>query len=370
MKDKPRRHTSTAGANSAACACPPCRCAAVSSPSGRRRPRRRDRVQEIARAKAAALSPNTLRTYATGWSSYCLWAAGQGIAVSSAGPFDVEGWLVDLAADGKKPSTLRTYRAAVAHRYDEMCGPNPARDPQVRRVLSGLGRRAADKGYVAKQADPLRRHHVEMIADAAFAPRRSQPGGRTETPAQAAQRASVDIAMVAVAHDGLLRSSELTALKWADIDLAEDGRLGLVRIRRSKTDQAANGAYAPISQFASQALNRIKPAHAGPQDRVFGFSAGTLNRRLKAAARHAGIDAANITTHSPRFGMAQDLAASGTDTAGIMLAGRWSTPSMVAHYTRRLTAHHTPAAQHLQTRQPRPPAQRHTHTPPQTAQTT
>ena len=344
---------------SAACVCPPCRCGASSGPSGwpQGRSPRRSRGREIALAKAAALSANTLRTYATGWNSFCSWAAGQGIAVSSAAPFDVGGWLVDLAADGKKPSTLRTYRAAVARRYDELGGPNPARDPQVRHVLSGLRRRASDRGYVPKQADPLRWDHVELIADAAFEPRRNQPGGRKETPEQAAQRALVDIALVAVAHNGLLRCSELRALRWADIVLPENGGCGLVHIRRSKTDQNAQGAVVPISECASQALARLKPAGADLAGRVFDFSASTVNRRIKAAARAAGIDASNMSTHSPRVGMAQDLAASGTDMAGIMLAGRWTSPAMVARYTRYLAARDTAAARHLQALQPRPAGQ-------------
>ena len=364
MKAKSHSSESTAGNRGAGCVCPPCRCGAASrsQTQGRSRSRRRVRGREIARARAAALSPNTLRAYATGWNSWCSWAADQDIDVLSATPFDVEGWLVDLAADGKRPSTLRAYRAAVAYRYDELCAANPARDPQVSRVLSGLGRRAAEQGYAPKQAGPLRQHHVELICDAAFEPRRNQPGGRLETPGQAAQRAVVDIAMVAVAHNALLRCSELLALRWADIELAEDGRCGLIHIRRSKTDQAGIGAFAPISQFASQALERIKPADADPEDRVFDFSASTVNRRLKAAAQAAGIDASDITSHSLRVGMAQDLAASGTDIAGIMLAGRWSSPAMVAHYTRRLTAADTPAAKHLQTRQPLHGQQHHSDT--------
>ena len=133
-----------------------------------------------------------------------------------------------------------------------------------------------------------------------------------------------------------------------------------LRIRRSKTDQTAVGAVAPISQYAFEALNRIKPPDADPQHRVFDFSASTLYRRLKAAARHAGIDASNISTHSPRVGMAQDLAASGASTAAIMVAGRWSSHAMVAHYTKRLTASDTAVAQHLQSRQPRP-GEQHQH---------
>lgn len=358
MKTKSDSYTRPAGDRNAACDCPPYRCATSNGPSsrpqGRGRSRLRDREREIARAKAAALSPNTLKTYSTGWNSFCSWAAPQCIDVSSAGPGDVEGWLVDLAAEGKRPSTLRAYRAGVAHNYDELSGLNPARDPQVGRVLSGLARRAAEAGYVPKQADPLRLHHVEQIVDTAFEPRRNQPGGRLETVGQAARRALVDIALASVAHDGLLRCSELLSLRWADVAAAENGEGGLIYIRRSKTDQAANGVFASISPFAAQALECIKPPNADPDEPVFGFSAGTINRRLKAAAKAAGIDSADISTHSPRVGMAQDLAASGIDMAAIMVAGRWSSPAMVALYTRRLTAADTAIAQHLQARQPRP----------------
>ncbi|MYH71139.1 MAG: tyrosine-type recombinase/integrase [Acidimicrobiia bacterium] len=364
----------------AGCVCPPCRCAAPSSRSqgqnrhsgrngARGRSLGRSRVRAVARARGAALSPNTVRTYATGWNSFCSWADAQGVDVSSAGSDDFQGWLVDLAAEGKRPSTLRTYRAAVVHRYSEWGGANPARDPQVGRVLSGLRRQAAQAGYVPKQAAPLRHHHIDLIAETAFEPRNNQPGGRLETPEQAARRALVDIALVSVAHDGLLRCSELLAIRWGDVVAAENSGGTLIYVRRSKTDQTANGAYIPVSQFASKALERIKPPNADPDALVFDMSAGTVARRLKAVARTAGIDAENISTHSPRVGMAQDLAAAGFDMAAIMVAGRWSTPAMVALYTRRLAAADSTIAKHLQTRQTHPSQQRprNTNTTPQAA---
>lgn len=357
MNARSNSYTTPAGDGGAASVCPPCRCATGKGPSsrprGHRRSRRRDREQAVALAKQAALSPNTLRTYATGWNSFCSWADDQGIDVHSAVSADVQGWLVDLAAQGKRPSTLRTYRAAVAYYCEERGGANPARDLQVSRVLSGLRRRAAEAGYVPNQADPLRSHHIDQIADTAFEPRRNQPGGRLETPEQAQRRALVDIALVMVAHDGLLRCSELLAIRWADVISADNGEGTLIYIRRSKTDQTANGAYVSVSPSASKALQQIKPPDADPEQLVFDMSASTVARRLKAAARHAGINADNISTHSPRVGMAQDLAASGFDTAAIMVAGRWSTPAMVALYTRRLTAADTPIAKHLRALQPR-----------------
>ena len=316
----------------------------------------------VADAKAASLAPSTRKTYRCGWRSWSSWASYHGVGAIPARPQDLQRWLVWLADQGKKPNTLDVYLAAVAHKHDELSDPNPARDPRVRRVRSGLRRQAAEEGYVPKAA-PLRLHHLDLIADAAFEPRHNQPGGRLETPEQAAHRALIDIALIAVAHDALLRSSELLALRWADINMAEDGRCGLVRIRRSKTDQTANGAFAPISESAYQALQRIKPPDADPEDCIFNFSATILNRRIKAAAQAAGIDPGRISSHSPRVGMAQDLVANKIDMAAIMLAGRWTTPAMIAHYTKHLTANDNPAAKHLQT-QHRPTAKKPRRQPP------
>lgn len=266
----------------------------------------------VADARAAALSANTRKAYVTGWRSWCLWASQRGVAVFPAAPEDLQRWLAALAAEGKKPTTLGAYLAAVAywHRHDP--GANPARCVEVRDVLAGLRRQAATRGFAPRQAAPLRRCHVERIADTAHLPQRNQPGGRQETHSQAGQRAIVDIAMVALAHNALLRCAELLALTWADIDLLAGGS-GTVRIRRSKTDQAGQGAVVAISEFTCGALARLRPAGAQPTDLVFQMSPNTVARRMRAAARAAGINPADISSHSPRVGMAQDLTAWGIE---------------------------------------------------------
>ena len=53
--------------------------------------------------------------------------------------------------------------------------------------------------------------------------------------------------------------------------------------------------------------------------------------------------------------MAQDLAAFGADLVGIMHAGRWDTPSMVALYIQDVAAHRTTAARYLKDQHPAPP---------------
>lgn len=306
----------------------------------------------IAQAETAALSDNTHKTYRTGWNSWARWAAANGQKVAKATVKNIQRWLADLYMEGKKLATLRTYLAAVAYKLRSRAGANPARDHRVRLLLAGLARNAAERGITTRQAGPLRREHIQRIAAAVSAPRRNQPGGRLETPEQARERADADIAMLAVGHDALLRCSELLALTWNDIDHPPDGGLDTIWIGRSKTDQNGEGAAVAISEYASQALARLRKAGANPDARIFDFSPSTARRRIKAAARDAGIDPAGISTHSLRVGMAQDLAASGLSMSGLMLAGRWHSPKTAALYIRRVQAQHTPAAQHLKAQQP------------------
>ena len=300
-------------------------------------------------AEADALSANTIKTYRTGWKSWARWAAEHGLAVFPATPEALNRWLAALHKQGRKKTTLDTYAAAVSYARRNRPSPNPARHPKARRLLAKLARRAAAQGRGPKQADPLRRTHIQQMIAVAHLPRRNQPGGRLETPGQARKRAETDIAMIIIAYDALLRCGELLNLIWADIEPPDDTGCGTVRIRRSKTDQTGQGAIVPIPEFAYQAFMRIKPHDANPEDRIFDMSPSTVTRRIKAAARAAGIDPANISSHSLRIGMAQDLAASGIGLPGLMLAGRWKAAAMVARYTQNLTARHTPAAQYLKT---------------------
>lgn len=310
--------------------------------------------QLVAEGRAAARAANTHKTYRTGWRSWSMWASERGLTVFPAVPGDLQRWLATLASEGKKPNTLRTYRAAVAYWHRHSPGPNPARCSTVSQLLDGLSRRAADDGFVSRQAAPLQSHHVKQIADTAHIPRNNRPRGRKETCRQARRRAVVDIAIVALAHDALLRCGELLALIWADIDLPADGDSGTVLIRRSKTDQHGQGAVVTISEFTRDALARLRPAGCKLTDRVFDISANTVTRRIKAACRAAGIDPMGISSHSPRVGMAQDLAAAGVDMPGLMVAGRWSTAATVIRYIQHLTAHRTAVARYLKTqfRQP------------------
>ncbi len=68
------------------------------------------------------------------------------------------------------------------------------------------------------------------------------------------------------------------------------------------------------------------------------LDAGDVARIFKLLARHAGIEADDISGHSTRVGAAQDLAAAGFGLPEILIAGGWRSPTMVGRYTEHLAA--------------------------------
>ena len=115
----------------------------------------------------------------------------------------------------------------------------------------------------------------------------------------------MDVALLSVLRDGLLRRSEAAELRWGDLELQEDGSARL-HVRRSKTDPEAEGVVLYIGQEATHALQAIMPedtAVVDPARRVFELSASQIGRRIDAAAKAAGLGE-GFTGHSGRVGMA------------------------------------------------------------------
>ena len=84
------------------------------------------------------------------------------------------------------------------------------------------------------------------------------------------------------------------------------------------------------------ALTRIHD-NASASASVFGLGANQISNRIKKAAAAAGLGD-GFSGHSPRVGMARDLVRAGVELPSLMIAGRWRTPTMPAHYARNETA--------------------------------
>ena len=287
-------------------------------------------VEAIAAAAENAHSPATRRAYAAAWRVFRDWAGKQRLAVLPAAPETVAAYLAARAGDGVSRSTLAMARAAIRHRHETAGLANPCASPGVRRVLRGLNRRAAAEGRTTRQATGLTAQGLAAIRATAHLPR-TGPGGRTESKAVAAKRGAEDIALATVMRDALLRRGEAAGLRWSDVAFRDDGS-ARVMIRRSKGDQEGKGVVQFIGPIAAEALRAIRPDEAAGDARVFGMRTGrSVSNRLAAMAKAAGL-LGTFSGHSPRVGMAQDLAAACTELPALMVAGRWKSARMPAHY--------------------------------------
>ena len=276
----------------------------------------------------AARAPATRRSYARAWAAYQAFAGSD----MPADPYDVAVYLSELGTR-TAPSTVRLHAAAIAAAHADAGEPTPTNHPGVKKAIGGHARLA---GVAPEQADGIDDDAFERITATAMMPRVTR-GGRIENEAQAQFRALVDCGLIGLMRDALLRRSEASALTWGDLRGQVDGT-GRLFIRASKTDQIARGSIRFVSEEIVETLVTLRMMTSGePHDRIFCLSASQICRRIAAAAAHAGLDG-RYSGHSPRIGMAQDLARAGTGLVEMMVAGGWKSPNMPAYYIRNIEA--------------------------------
>ena len=281
---------------------------------------------------AHEIAENTKANYRGQWLRFAKWAVHRGVSALPADPAHVAAYLAERMEEaGHRSATLRVATAAIAfiHRAVGLADPRAA--PEVKRALSGAGRKG---GRRQKQALALTAEALARI-EATACERRTGRGGTLESRATARSRGNVDVALISLMRDAMLRVSEAAALTWADILPQPDGT-GRLLIRRSKTDPEGEGVIVFLSAPTMGRLAAIRNgAVAGAT--VFGLHRSQMTKRIKQAAWAAGLGA-GFSGHSPRVGMARDLARAGVELPRLMTAGRWRSPNMPALYTRNETA--------------------------------
>ena len=94
-------------------------------------------------------------------------------------------------------------------------------------------------------------------------------------------------------------------------------------------------AYLAAVGVADGAIFRSIRKNGTPGGRLTDRSVANIFKRLAAAA---GVPADDVSGHSARVGMAQDLMAAGAELPALMQAGRWKSPTMPARYGERQAA--------------------------------
>ena len=268
---------------------------------------------------------NTSRNYARAQRAFASWCREMEVP-SLPAPVGVIKVYLDRMIDerGWMPSTVRSAFAAIADMHRRAGYGEVVMDPSFGDFLAGVDR---DDDRRQRQARPLRVAEMEVVRFWACHPREG------EAEAKAWRRGLKDIAILAVMRDGMLRVGEAAALMWNDVELQPDG-CALLHVRRSKTDRRGEGKVQLLAPLAVADLDRAFPSgDRDPEARVFGVGARQLGERVRRVCEHAGLGT-GYCGHSPRVGMAQDLAAMDIGTPALMDAGRWKSAGMVARYTR------------------------------------
>lgn len=292
-----------------------------------------DAAEAVRNNRRAARAENTQRGLRNGWEHWEEWARAHGRPLLPAEPGDVEVFLVAHMAEacGYKPRTIAQSLWAINNRHQEAGLETPGRHPAVALAMHALWRRL---GGTRKQQKPLTIAHIARMDFAEDA------------------RGRRDKALLLLGFAAALRRSELAALDVADVTIEAQG-LG-VRVRRSKTDQAGEGAtvYVPRAQRfpgccpvqAVEAWLAAAQLAEGPLFR--GFKGGRLSKRLsgvdinrivKERAQAIGLGP-GYGAHSLRAGAATWLNANGVSVPDIARHGRWKSYDTVLGYCRGDTA--------------------------------
>ena len=312
----------------------------IASAEGHRESLTAEDKSNLATVLGHEVSENTRKNYRSQWRLFFGWASGRSVSALPADPLQVAAYLAErLVRHGHKPATLQTAAAAIGFVHRSAGLADPCEAAEVRDMLRSARRMA---GSEQKQAKGITEDDLKAIMESACIPRRWNDG-RMESVEAAECRGKKDIALVSAMRDGLLRVSETAALTWEDIEEYEDGT-GRLYIRRSKTDAEGEGAVAFLSVRTMDSLEAIRWMSSG-EDSVFGLMPNSISTRIKEAAIAAGLGE-GYSGHSPRVGMARDLARAGTELPRLMTAGRWRSPRMPALYTRNETVARGAVAQY------------------------
>ena len=289
-------------------------------------------------AANGAVSANTERAIRADLAVFRAWRHVHAAAAVPASPETIAAFVDDMA-ETRAPATVRRYLATLAVAHRAAGHADSLRHPLVKLAVQRMHRRRGRRQKQALALDWRLRKRLLAAAGERLIDDRNR-------------------ALVAVAYDTMLRRSELTAARLADLAPHVHGGATLL-VRRGKTDGDGRSATVYIARDSAELLADWLRRASLAGGRLFrsvskggavaeGLHPSQVPRIFKAMARTAGLPldiVDGLSGHSTRVGAAQDMIAAGIEMPAILQAGRWKTAAMVSRYGERLLAGRSGAAQ-------------------------
>lgn len=285
------------------------------------------RAQEFARR---ARAENTLRAYRSDWRDYEAWCRDRNFVSCPASPQTVALYLADLSKT-HKVSTLTRRISAISQAHQTAGFPSPTEESPVRVVMAGIRR---SLGTAAQGKRPVLVRDLQAMVNVIP---ENLIGLRDRT-------------ILLIGFSGAFRRSELVALDCEDLAETADGLV--ITIRRSKTDQEAEGRKVAIprgreeSTCPLRALSLWRAAagiETGPVFLRVNRHGQVLRERLSAEAvaivvkrwaEKLGYAASEFAGHSLRSGLATAAAIAGKSERAIMTQTGHRSTATVRRYIR------------------------------------
>lgn len=292
----------------------------------------------------AADPENTRRAYDRQWSQFAQWCEERGRVALPATPQTLAEYVRHLMQLPIGPATIEQAVGTIRSRHRRSGYKGHPDTTETLRLLRAYKRAWADAGGRKRRATPI-------LIDAL---RKMVQTCDPHTPAGIRDRA-----LLLLGFNGMCRRSELAGLDLGDvIDSGDEGVL--IRIRRSKTDQEAEGAEVSIPFGQHRETCAVRSTRAWAElladrgidgGRLFrsvdrhgrlshepmasGYRSGRLSGAavslaVRRRAELAGLPVpAGYSGHSLRSGAATSAYLAGAPVAEIIKHGRWSEKSPV-----------------------------------------
>jgi len=281
-----------------------------------------------------AYSPATIRAYRVDFGDFIKFCDAIDDVALPASPQSIVEFIIKLTNSGRSSASIRRAIAGIASIHKLNRFSDPTKDPDVMLEMRRMHRKL---GRASNQALGVTADMLEKLLNA------------TENNIKGIR----DRALLLVGYDTLCRRSELVSLRIEDVRTKVINGLEstTILLRKSKTDQDANGRWLHLSKRTQIALDEWLEKLSEDKGQLFrgvnrgdritqSLGSGQVNRIYKKIARNSEIEKnliEKISGHSMRVGRAQDLVNSGASLPIIMSMGRWTKADTVMRYVEQIS---------------------------------